>query len=170
MTKLLQRPEVWVLLLMSVGAAWFVLAPKNPSDTRWSVRNQAPASGEATALQRMTLERDHGNARLDLELRFTNPHSKTLQLVAPLAILKTSEGQEVPAFFLPIEPPPSIPAKTTADIRLRFWLDPEHFKTALILELDGTRIPIKSAAAFDLTQLENTKPVELGGPEWTVNE
>ena len=166
--KVFQRIEVWVLLLLSAGAAWYVLKPSGDLDKPWMVQNQTSATGEATVLRRMLLERDHGNGRLDLELRFTNNHPKTVQFVPPLAILKTSEGREVDPFFLPVEPPPSLPAKTTADIRLRFWLEPSDFKTALTLEIDGTKIPIKSASAFDLTQLENSKPVEIHGPEWTV--
>lgn len=168
--KVFQRIEVWVLLLLSAGAAWYVLKPSGDRDKPWLVQNQTAATGEATSLRRMILERDHGNGRLDLELRYTNNHPKTIQLVPPWAVLKTSEGREVPAFFLPIEPPPSLPAKTTADIRLRFWLDPADFKTALTLELDGTRIPIKAAGIFDVGQLENSRPTELSGPEWKINK
>lgn len=161
-----------MLLLLAAGAGLFVLKTSRPSDPEDVplIQNAGPATGEKPSLRRLTLERDHGNARLDIEVRVTNPHPHKSQLVPPFARLLNAAGKEVPAFFLPIEPPPTLDPQTTADVRLRFWLETTDLAGALTLELDGTPLPIKSAKPFDLTPLTNAKAVVVEGLDWTVKE
>ncbi len=169
--KVFQRFEVWVLLLLAAGAGVFVLLTSRPVDPDEIplLQNARPAARDPSPrLLRVFLERDFGNARLDLELRVTNPHERKAQLVPPFARLLNARGKEVPAFFLPIEPPPTLEPETTADVRLRYWLEAEDLKGALTLELDGTQVPVKSDQAFDLDTLENAKPVLMEGAPWAV--
>lgn len=168
--KVFQRIEVWILLLLAAGAGLFVLVTSRPVDPDELplIRNAGPATGEKPALRRLMLERDHGNARLDIEVRVTNSHPKKQQLVPPFARLLNAAGKEVPAFFLPIEPPPTLDPQTTADVRLRFWLETSDLAGALTLELDGNSLPIKSPTPFDLTPLTNAKAVVVEGLDWAV--
>jgi hypothetical protein len=39
-------------------------------------------------------------------------------------------------------------------------------KGALVLDVEGEKVPVKSEKAFDLTTLENGKPRALRGVEW----
>lgn len=158
-----------MLLLLAAGAGAFVLLTSRPTDPDEIplLQNAGPAAADrAPQLRRIFLERDYGNARLDLELRVTNPHQKKHQLVPPFARLLNASGKEVEAFFLPIEPPPTLEPQTTADVRLRYWLEADDLKGALTLELDGTQLPIKSDLPFDLGTLENAKPVVMSGAPW----
>ncbi len=164
--KIFHRPEVWLLLLLAAAASIFVMLSSRNSEELALIRNPIPATAEPATIRSRSLERDFGNARLDLEVRATNPSAKAAQLVPPFAKLTNASGREVPAFFLPIEPPPSLPPKTTADIRLRFWLEPEDFTGPLTLELNGQKLPVKSAKPFDLSRLENAKLTVLVGESW----
>lgn len=167
--KIFQRIEVWVLLLLAAGAGAFVLFTSRPADPDEIplIQNAGPAAQDRSPqLRRIFLERDYGNARLDLELRVTNPHAKKNQLVPPFARLLNAAGKEVEAFFLPIEPPPTLEPQTTADVRLRYWLEAEDLKGALTLEIDGAPVPVKSAQPFDLSALENARPLVMEGGPW----
>ena len=106
----------------------------------------------------LTLERDHGNARLDIDVRLTNPNARRLLLVAPAVRLLNAKGAEVPAFILPVEPPPELPPSTEATAKLRFWLEQEDLAGKLTLELVGTTLEVKPDKAFDLESLKNAEP------------
>jgi hypothetical protein len=171
--KVFQRIEVWVLLLLAAGAAVFVFLTSRPSDPDEIplLSRAGPASADtAPRLRRIFLERDYGNARLDLELRVTNPHPRKEQLVPPFARLINAAGKEVEAFFLPMEPPPTLDPQTTADVRLRYWLEAEDLRGRLMLEVDGVQLPIKADTPVDLSLLENAKPTIVRGPPWTAEQ
>ncbi|MDH4476685.1 MAG: hypothetical protein QE274_09425, partial [Verrucomicrobiaceae bacterium] len=127
-------------------------------------------SGEVVAGGRVTMlggavERDYGNARLDLEVRVRNEGVHPLVMKAPKVRLMAGE-REVPTFFLPAERLPEVAAKTTSEVTLRFWLEAADLKGALVLDVEGEKVPVKSAAVFDLTTLENGKPRAVRGVEW----
>ncbi len=157
-----------LLLILALGGAWWVLSDANKEGEDERTSNSAPATDAEPALKihRRTLERDYGNARLDIELRYANTTATKLALQPPNARLVTAAGREVPAFFLPFEPPPEIPAKTAADVRLRYWLEKTDLAGALTLHIGDASIEIKTAAPFDLEKLENKKPRTFDGAEW----
>ena len=105
-------------------------------------------------LHRCVIERDYGNARLDIDLRLRNDTAETLVLQPPKARLLAAKGREIPAFFLPFEKLPEVPPKTTQDVQLRYWLEAADLQGALKLEVEGGTIDVKSAKAFDLEHAE----------------
>lgn len=156
----LKRFEVWLLLLLAAGVAAFVLLQSAPPDEDEPlITDTAPANTDGKpALLGLTLERDHGNARLDIDVRLTNPNARRLLLVAPAVRLINAKGAEVPAFILPVEPPPELPPSTEATAKLRFWLEQEDLAGKLTLELVGTTLEVKPDKAFDLEMLKNAEP------------
>ncbi len=167
--KFYQRIEVWVLLLAVAVAVVFVLKPR-PDTEVWE---QGAELAESAAAQRVsllgaTLERDYGNARLDLEVRVTNSGAHPLLLTPPQArLLAGPEGvREVPPFFLPAERPPEISPGATSEVRLRYWLEAADLQGPLWLVVGEDKVPVKSAEALDLEQVENRKALRLRGVEW----
>ena len=167
--KIFQRFEVWLLLVLAAGAMIMVFKPFSNKGESALVTHATPADeGAATPLivQRLTLVRDFGNARLDVDVRLTNKHARKLQLVAPAMKLIAGKERQVPEFFLPVEPPAEIPAKTTADAHLRYWLEKSDVEGKLTLQFEGESVDLKSARPFDLNQLKNAEPKVLGVGDW----
>ncbi len=176
--KIFQRFEVWLLVLLAAGATVWVFKsspikeeePGKDSQTPTPrVTNASPAGPNAQGsltVQRLSLERDFGNARLDIDVHLTNQHTKKLQLVKPTLKLVTAAGRVVPEFFLPVEPPPEIPAETTADAHLRYWLDKADLASGLSLQFEGQTVKLKSDKPFDLEQLKNAEPKALTLADW----
>lgn len=153
----LKRIEVWVLLLIGGGAAIWVLTDK-PSVEGDLESAESTSTEPALVIHRCTLERDYGNARLDIELRYRNASPRPFLLQPPDVKLMTGHGKEVPPFILPMERPPQIAAETTQSVRLRYWLESDHLHGQLMLELRGEKAEVKSSTALDLTKIENAKP------------
>ncbi len=153
----LKRIEVWVLLLLGGGAAVWVLMDK-PVIEGDPQPVESTSTDPALVIHRCTLERDYGNARLDIELRYRNASPRPLVLQPPDVKLMTGDGREVPPFILPVEKPPQIAAQTTQSVRLRYWLESAHLSGPLTLEVRGERAEVKSASALDLAKIENKKP------------
>lgn len=162
--RIFQRFEVWLLLIAAGVAVWF------------SFKADAPPAGEAPAavlnpdaplqLRRATLERDFGNARLDLEVRYRNASPRPLFMQAPDVRLLNGAGKEVPVFILPTERPASVEAGTTSDVRLRFWLEKADLAGPLTLDIRGQTLEVKNSTPLDLEKLENAKPKVWTGAEW----
>ena len=156
----LKRFEVWLLIVLSLAAAIWVFTTDSDSISEGAPE---PITAEASAepalkIHRCTLERDYGNARLDIELRYRNASPRPLILLPPDVKLLTAAGKEVPPFILPVEKPAQIPAQTAQDVRLRYWLDKTHLQGPLTLEIRGEKAEIKSATAIELDTLENHQP------------
>lgn len=161
-----KRLEVWLLLAVGLAATLWVLLPEPTGDDTASANPaaaQVPAE-PALLVLRCTLERDFGNARLDIELRYANPAPRPLLLAAPDVRLLAADGAEVPFFVLPATPVPQIPARASGDANLRFWLEKKHLAGPLTLDIRGARAAVKGPAPFDLETLENRKPRSWQGP------
>ncbi|MEN3944104.1 hypothetical protein WJU23_22570 [Prosthecobacter sp. SYSU 5D2] len=156
-----KRFEVWLLILLSLGATiWVFTTDSGPGNDDGDPQpiSSSTSSDPVLKIHRSTLERDFGNARLDLELRYQNASPRPLSLQPPDVRLLTAEGKEVPPFMLATEKPPQIPAQTAQDVRLRYWLEKSHLQGALTLEIRGEKAEVKTAAPLDLESLENGKP------------
>ena len=163
--RIFQRFEVWLLLIAGGIAVWwsFQTAP-NPAET-----DPGAEMSEASPLQlrRCTLERDFGNARLDLEVRYKNASPRPLSMQPPDVRLLNAAGKDVPPFILPVERPPSIEAQTTGDIRLRFWLEKADLAGPLTLEIRSQKLEVKVSTPLDLEKLENASPRVWTSAAWT---
>ena len=166
--NLFKRIEVILLLLLAAGGAVWVLSGSSKGDV-YDLDPQVQAGGESAEnrVQRCTLERDHGNARLDLEFRFQNQKPRKLTLQPPQVRLMTAAGKEVAPFFLPFEPQPEIAAGGSQDVRLRYWLEKSDLQGALTLDVQGEKLDVKSAAPFDLEKLKNKEPRTFVDTHWT---
>lgn len=165
--KLHQRPEVWILLVGCLAAGVWVLL--GTGDDSADDLPPAPVTAEEPLrIHRCTLERDYGNARLDIELRYRNDSPRPLTLQPPDARLMTESGVEVPPFILPIEPPPSIAAESTGDVRLRYWLEEQHLEGTLSLVIRDTSVEVKSGLPLKLDRLENAKPRSWTSMDWRL--
>jgi hypothetical protein len=163
MRPLWTRIEVWLLLLTAAVACWWAL--REPTDGYASLAS-AQEESPALLLQRATLTRDFGNARLDLEFRYRNDSPRPLFLQPPDVRLLTADESEVPPFILPSERPPQIAPHSSSDARLRFWLEKDHLNSSLHLDIRGQRLLVKAAEAFDLEKLANTQPTIFKSPQW----
>ncbi|MDB6137973.1 MAG: hypothetical protein JWO94_1045 [Verrucomicrobiaceae bacterium] len=167
--KIFQRFEVWLLLVLAIAATIFVFKPfSRVNDEGW-VTHATPAdeaAGGSLAVQRLTLVRDFGNARLDIDVHLTNKHAKKLQIVAPAMKLIAGKDHAVPEFFLPVEPLPEVPAKTSANVHLRYWLEKADLAGRLALQFEGETAQVKSDKPFDLDQVKNAEPKTLGAGDW----
>ena len=162
--RIFQRFEVWLLLIAGGIAIWwsFSSAP-NPAET-------CPETELTTAsplqLRRCTLERDFGNARLDLEVRYKNTSPRPLSMQPPDVRLLNAAGKDVPLFILPVERPPSIESQTTGDVRLRFWLEKTDLAGPLTLEIRSQKLEVKNSTPLDLEKLDNARPRVWTTAEW----
>ena len=162
--RIFQIFEVWLLLIAGGIAVWwsFSTAP-NTSKTGPAAEMHADLPLQ---LRRCTLERDFGNARLDLEVRYKNASPRPVSMQPPDVRLLNAAGKEVPPFILPVERPPSIEAQTTGDIRLRFWLEKADLNGPLTLEIRGQKLEVKNSTPLDLEKLENAKPKVWTSAAW----
>jgi hypothetical protein len=164
---LLKRLEVWILLALAAGTAAFVLLQDKSDDKALISDAHAAPPQTQTALLGCTLERDYGNARLDLEVRMTNRHDQKLLLIKPAVRLLDGKNEDIPPFILPVERPPELAPHTEATAKLRFWLEQAQLNGALTLELDGERLVVKTAKPLDLSKLKNAQPKKFAaGQDW----
>lgn len=166
--NLFKRLEVWLLLILAAGATLFVLTQdRSGQGGKPLISDIQPAKPEARlTVRQCTLERDFGNARLDIEARLTNRRAQKLLLVAPAVRLVNSAGKNVPDFILPAERPPEIPPNSEAQVVLRFWLEQADLNGKLTLEVDGEKVEVKTGQPFDLNKLKNAEARVMRGLDW----
>lgn len=164
--RLLSRPEVWFLLVLSGAAAWWALQEPAPYAQDAAEIAATTAPDAPLRIHRCTLERDFGNARLDIEFRYRNASPRPLTLQPPDARLLTAAGREVPPFILPVERAPVAPENTASDLRLRYWLDAADLAGGLRFEVRGQSVEVKSAEPLNLEKLENHQPRTWTTTKW----
>lgn len=97
---------------------------KDPKDPPKDPENTPPESSAAFAIEEVSIQPSGDeNWLLELQVRYHNESSADLELISPNAQLLTSEGAEVPTFFLAFAPPPIAPAEAEEVVQLRYWLD-----------------------------------------------
>lgn len=162
---LFKRFEVWLLLVAGVIAVgWSLQTDSTPVDDGPMAEMKADLPLQ---LRRCTLERDFGNARLDLEIRYKNTSPRPLFMQPPDVRLINAAGKDVPPFILPVEKPANIEAQTTSDLRLRFWLEKADLAGALMLDIRGQKLEVKNNSPLDLEKLTNAKPKVWTSANWT---
>jgi hypothetical protein len=161
-----KRTEFWVVVLAAATAAVWALKP--PTEPPPLAAAELPVDGPQRGtieLLAVSIERDHGNARLDLLVRGRNHGMHPLDLSPPTTRLMTANGREVPPFILPGAPLPAIAPATTSEVVLSYWAEAEDLLGALNLSCNGVSLPVKDAQQLDLETLENQRRVPLTLPE-----
>ena len=164
--RLLSRPEVWLLILASGVAAWWALREPAPYATDAAEIATTTAPDATLRIHRCTFTRDFGNARLDIEFHYRNASPRPLFMQPPDVRLLTTAGKEVPVFILPSERPPRIAEGASSDLRLRFWLEKEHLRAGLRLDIRDQSVEVKAETPLDLESLPNEEPVTWTSPQW----
>ncbi|MCB1224887.1 MAG: hypothetical protein KDK99_03660 [Verrucomicrobiales bacterium] len=165
--RFFSRIEVWLLLVLAAGLAWWVVGRRGEKpEPSWVVRD-APEAEPVMELREATLERDYGNARLDLRLRVRNATPRPLPLRPPLVRLLAGSGREVAPFFLPAELPPELAAGADSEVKLRYWLEAADLKETLTLELPGASLVVKKPGAVDLDALPQGEAVRISSADWS---
>lgn len=167
---LFKRIEIWVLLAVIVAGLAFVFARRHPNagePENSSSASAAPSENRSPLkIHRCILERDYGNARLDIELRVQNGTAEKWTLESPKVKLLNAVSREIPSFFLPLEPLPEVPAQSTLDVQLRYWVEAADLKGALKLEVNGNTVEVKGATAFDLMTMKNAEKKTFNAGQW----
>lgn len=167
--KFPRRAELWLLFALVVAGLIFVFASRKGGDDSagpGGTGTAAPSEERPLKLHRCVVERDYGNARLDIDLQLRNDTAEALALQPPKVRLLAAKGREIPPFFLPFEKQPEIPAHTSQVVQLRYWLDASDLQGALELEVDRRIVEVKGAKPFDLATLKNGEKKALGAGEW----
>lgn len=175
-----KRPEVWVLLLLSVAGVAWVLWSDSARDR--AEREEAVAAEEETAnedpgveasrfaIRERRVSREGGH--LIITLRVSSEADRglpeALALEVPAVRLVTEDGASVAPFFLPFDPPPVLDTGSGAYADLRYWLPVSQASEALWLEIDGERLPVKEAGGE--TELAERFPegteIAVNGLDW----
>lgn len=165
-----KRIEIWLLLAAVLAGLVFVFSSRSPDGelvgSGGAAGPEAAGGEETLRVHRCVLERDYGNARLDIDLRVRNAAAEKVVLQSPRARLVTGKGREVPSFFLPFEAMPEVPGGATRDVQLRFWLEAADLGEALRLEVDGRSVEVKGGKAFDLQAMKTGEKRILAPGEW----
>ena len=166
----LKRIELWVLLAVVVGGLAWVFTSRHSPDEEMTDAGPGTVTAEKSTgplkLHRSVIERDYGNARLDIELQIRNDNDEKLKCLPPKVRLLTVKGREIPSFFLPFDKQPEVPGKTTQDVQLRYWTEEADLAGGLILEVEGNKLDIKSAKPFDLKALKTGEKRTFKPGEW----
>jgi len=164
-----RRIELWVLLAIIMAGLVFVFARRHPVAEELNGAGTELSQSEVRVplkIHRCILERDYGNARLEIELRVQNSTAEKWTLQSPKARLLTANGREIPSFFLPFEKQPEVPARSTQDVQLRYWVDAADLQGAIKLEVDGKTVVVKGAKVFDLMTMKNAEKKIFNEGQW----
>ncbi len=171
-----RRIEVWILLLVIAALAAWALWPRPEAGEGARVAGEetaAGADGPRFEIRAIELERDYGNARLDIEVMFENRRPSTLTLQPPEVQLfagdpDADEAVEVPDFFLAFESRPQIAGGSTQQVRLRYWLEAHHLLGPLVLRIGDHERTIKTAEPVALDGLDNRSRQPMRGGPWAT--
>lgn len=161
-----KRIEVWVLLAVGAGLSWWALKPAEERPVRWETASaEAEPTSTRVTVRGALIERDYGNARLDLDVNVRNDGIHPLRLSPPKVRL-LADGREVPPFFLPADRPPEVAPQSTSEVKLRYWLEGSDLQGPLVLDVEGEERLVKSATPYPLEKIANGEPVVLRGENW----
>lgn len=164
-----KRIEIWLLLALMIAGLIWVFTSRSSEE---SVEDSTPSfTGTVTReaplkLHRSVLKRDYGNARLDIDIRVFNSSAESLVMNPPKVKLLTAKNTEVASFFLPFEKLPEVPANSTQDVQLRYWLESEELNGSLTLEIDGQKLEVKDSTPLQLDSLPNGTDQIYSSTRW----
>jgi len=172
----LKRPEVIVLLIAFLSIAlWVLLRPSGDSDDvdgqsassspGSETTSTAPESDVPRILDR-SLERDYGNARLELRIDLTNQTAEPQQLIPPFVRLTGPDGETIPPFFLALSKPPTLAPGKSDTVKLAYWLEKSHLEGPLWFACGDHTVEVKDDAPLDLESIENQASKAFSSTRW----
>lgn len=175
----LKRPEVWVLLLLSLAGIGYVLWSDRAHDaaldgptsesSETSGESAAPVPSKRFSLPRRWVAReDDAHLVVTVRLSLSQTIPETLTADEETVRLVTSDGASVPRLFLPFDPPPRLGGSENSAIDLRFWLPESQLSEGLWLEWGPDRLPVKQEGITPdwIGSLTPGTEVAVDGPEW----
>ena len=175
----LKRPEVWVLLLLSLAGIGYVLwsdhahdAGRDQTTTETTPDPDAPENSDHSDRFSLPLRwiarDDDAHLVITVRLALATTVPETLTADEDSVRLVTSGGSSVPRFFLPFDPPPQLGGEGNNIVDLRFWLPVEQLSEGLWLEWGSDRLLVKGEGIAP-DWIESLAPgieVAVEGSEW----
>ncbi|MBL9153437.1 MAG: hypothetical protein JNK37_13165 [Verrucomicrobiales bacterium] len=166
-----KRIEVWVLLLLSVGAIVWVLWSEQVQDREEDEAPAPAASHEAAstaagrfAIDGRWLSREGEHLILTVRVK-RQAAGEAIPLDDDCSRLLTEAGDSVSRFFLPFDAAAVLAGESGAFTDLRYWLPVGQADGRLWLEIDGERLPAKEIAGWPDDLPEGTEVAVQGG-DW----
>lgn len=177
----LKRPEVWLLLLLSVAGIGYVLWSDQKRDDQETGNEASPSAGTSQgedenprfviAERRVSREADHLILTITVSLvgPFEDSGASELSAEAGTIQLLSGEGVSLPRFFLPFDPPPILENRAGASIDLRFWIPTAQADGELWLTWEGEKLPVKHTSTDPdwIEPFPEGVEVAVIGPGWT---
>lgn len=172
--SLLKRFELWVLLIFIGGGLFYIFNMQGIDNKNERAPITAPSPDVSDksepsprfSLQKTTISRDGDHFLAEIMLNCRNDHKQALALVSPGTRLMAAGGQEIPAFFLPFQAPPEIPASTEKNVTLRYWLNHEQINGPVSLKIDTETVSIKTGG-FEIDILPDKQSRSFTGTDWS---
>ena len=164
--SLFKRIEVWVLILLLGVGLFFVLNSGDP-DAPETEGKEATAKTEKYGIKKLSLRRDYGNYELRISVDYNNKDGEEIDTASAAALMAEGD-RKIPAFFLAIAPPPTIPAGKRETVELKYWLEADDLKGPLWLDVAGSRAQVKADASFDGESIENGETESLTLSNWAI--
>jgi len=163
----LKRVEIWVLLALVVGGVAWVFTSKPAEELEGPVPLDVTEKATAPIVfKKAIIERDYGNVRFDLDVQVRNEDAEKLVMSPPAVRLVTAAGREIATFFLPFEKLPEVPAKSSQQVQLRYWLEKQDLQGAITLHVKEHKLEVKSASPLDIEALKNGEPRTVNAVNW----
>jgi hypothetical protein len=138
-----KRFEVWLLLVLSIAGVGYVLWSENQADgddgaDSGPIKSDPVEVVEEAARQFEVREirtvADGNNHVIEIELLGRNDSGDPKELTPPeVRLLAKYEGDEeeseLPSFFLPFDPPPTLAPNGESIVTLKYWLEPRFGKS-----------------------------------------
>lgn len=163
-----KRPEVWILLLITLGALAYILFTQANKKPDFEAPLSSDSEEKNLVVNHLKLSRDYGNARLDLSITLKNTTTKPITFLAPDTQLLRPDKSAVDPFILAFAQPEHLPPGKSDDRTLSYWLEEKDLANSLILKIEDQTVTIKSSAPFDLTTIENQSTTHFTSENWSA--
>ena len=133
-----------------------------------STSSTAGAKAGAYSVKSVTAERSGDHLHLTIILQRGAGTRQSPGANDPLIELWTGNGKPVPPFIAPGLDPSVLSKDRPDEAETHWWVAADDLSGTLELNISGTRLPVKDAAAFDVTTLADQSVTPLTFPQWKV--
>ena len=150
-----KRFEVWLLLVLSIAGVGYVLWSENQPDPDEGTDPIAPDPEKTEDKKRFKIREvrtvaEGANQVIEVELLGRNDTDQPEELIlSEIRLLAKYEGDEeeseLPSFFLPFDPPPTLAPKSESIVILKYWLESKTGmpNPLLRLEIDSESLKVR---------------------------